>query len=394
MSAYSTSKRQCGDEQGRQGERIVGGGGGGSAGLREGGFRFLEGFPEDAELGGVVQGVVGDGDAGELDDAALDGVHEGEIAHHPWEKRALAVAVVGFVVEDDDVFYAHEIAKDALHHLAFGLAGEEIVAAAAFEESLATGGDGDFFAELEGVVIGDDDLRLADFREHVRREDLAGFVVTLDFVGQKDVEAILDGDAGGDDEEAFGKEFRGRVAGGVDRLPCDDHGHDGGLARAGGELERDAEEGGVRLGIRGFEILLELFILRLFRRDFGEPDGGLHGLDLAEERAQAVEFVVPPMLEQAGGFRGDAPVLGIGDFPPGVHGGADFVDDGAGIVGLAIDGDAAGRFHGECRLAVGFGLFRLRDRSYVGAFPALRKNGVGGLAGGVEFPMPCRIAIG
>ena len=36
------------------------------------------------------------------------------------------------------------------------------------------------------------------------------------------------------------------------------------------------------------------------RSEFGEPDRSFHGLDVAEERADGAERVVPPVLEQAG----------------------------------------------------------------------------------------------
>ena len=39
-----------------------------------------------------------------------------------------------------------------------------------------------------------------------------------------------------------------------------------------------------------------------FGGDFGKPDGGLDRFDLAEEGADALEGMVAPMLEQAGGL--------------------------------------------------------------------------------------------
>ena len=41
-------------------------------------------------------------------------------------------------------------------------------------------------------------------------------------------------------------------------------------------------------------------------RDLGQPDGRLDRLDLAEERADAAELVVPPVLQQARRLRRDA----------------------------------------------------------------------------------------
>ena len=42
---------------------------------------------------------------------------------------------------------------------------------------------------------------------------------------------------GRDDQEAAGELLAGGAAHGVDRLPGDQHRHDGGLAGAGGELQ-------------------------------------------------------------------------------------------------------------------------------------------------------------
>jgi len=39
-----------------------------------------------------------------------------------------------------------------------------------------------------------------------------------------------------------------------------------------------------------------------FGRDLGQPDGGLNGFNLTEERPDAAEFVSAPMLEKARGF--------------------------------------------------------------------------------------------
>ena len=49
--------------------------------------------PEIAELGHVAaRDVVGDRDAGKLDDAALDGIHEREVAHRPGEEGSFRIA--------------------------------------------------------------------------------------------------------------------------------------------------------------------------------------------------------------------------------------------------------------------------------------------------------------
>ena len=53
-------------------------------------------------------------------------------------------------------------------------------------------------------------------------------------------------------------------------------------------------------------------------RDFGQPDGRLGRLDLAEERADAAELVMPPVLEQARRLGRDLP-LALGQFAPLVY---------------------------------------------------------------------------
>ena len=47
------------------------------------------------------------------------------------------------------------------------------------------------------------------------------------------------------------------------------------------------------------------------RRDLGQPDGRLDRLDLAEERADAAELVMPPVLEQARRLRRDLPLVRV-----------------------------------------------------------------------------------
>ena len=47
------------------------------------------------------------------------------------------------------------------------------------------------------------------------------------------------------------------------------------------------------------------------RGDLGEPDGGFHRLHLAEEGPDVAELVLPPMLQQTGGFRRDLPLMGM-----------------------------------------------------------------------------------
>ena len=99
---------------------------------------------------------------------------------------------------------------------------------------------------------------------------------------------------------------------GVDRLPGDQHRHDGGLAAARRHLHGDAQQLGVGLFVGAFEVFPELGVALLLARDFGQPDDGFRGFDLAEEGADALEVMVPPVRQQTRRRRRDAPVSRVG----------------------------------------------------------------------------------
>ena len=161
----------------------------------------------------------------------------------------LAVAVVGLVVEDQDVLHAHQVGHDALEHLAFGLRASESARPGGPASSERPPFDSSMrLAQLEGVVVGDDDLApSADLGQHVAGDQLAALVVAVRVVGLEHAQAIADRDAGSDDEEAAGELLAVRPADGVDRLPGDEHRHDRGLAGAGGELQGQSRQIGVGL---------------------------------------------------------------------------------------------------------------------------------------------------
>ena len=106
-----------------------------------------------------------------------------------------------------------------------------------------------------------------------------------------------------------------RLAHGVDRLPGDEHRHDCGLAGAGRELQREAHQLGVGVVVRVGQVLEEPLAAAVVRRDLGQPDRRLDRFDLAEERADATECVVPPVLEQPGRLGRDA-AIGSGSAVP------------------------------------------------------------------------------
>src|SRR5207249_880440 len=150
----------------------------------------------------------------------------------------------------------------------------------------------------------------------------------------KDAQAIADRQAWRDDEEAAGV-LAAWPADRVQRLPGDEHRHHGGLAGAGGQLQREALDVRIRLGIDRLEILNQPLAGCQVRRHLGEPDRCFHRFDLAEERTNAAELVLPPVLEQSRRLRSYLPLAGR-QGAPGIDLAAYLVDDGCQVVGLLL----------------------------------------------------------
>ena len=108
------------------------------------------------------------------------------------------------VVEDQDVLHAHQVGHDALDHLAFGFEGVQLFAAP-LKQRAAAFGKFDALAQLEGVIVGDDDLGAVDVVQHVARDQFAARVVAVGIVRLEDAQAVLDREARRDDEEAAGE---------------------------------------------------------------------------------------------------------------------------------------------------------------------------------------------
>ena len=156
---------------------------------------------------------------------------------------------------------------------------------------------GDLLAQLEGVEVGDEDLRLAKLFLSCGRDDVALAVVVLRVVGQQHAQPVADGDAGRDDEERVGEAGVLRVGELVERLPGDEHGHDDGLARAGRHLECSAGQARVRGVVRFAERVLNPGVAEFFG-NLGDIDGGFEGLDLAEEEL-LLAARIGPVVEQS-----------------------------------------------------------------------------------------------
>ena len=138
-----------------------------------------------------------------------------------------------------------------------------------------------------------------------------------------------------------------------------------------------------------------LTCLACVRCDLGQPDSGLNGLDLTEKRPDAVEWVMAPVLEQPGGFRGDAPVIGVRQSSPLAHLLADSVDYGGVVILLGFSGKPFAFVKQQLRLFsrslafLGFGDRRNEFSATTGFDDFL-----GGLACFIQFPMSAGILVG
>ncbi len=160
-------------------------------------------------------------------------------------------------------------------------------------------------------------------------------------VGLEHAQAVPDRDSGGDHEKSPGEPLGAGMPDGIDGLPANDHGHDRGLAGSGSEFQRGPKDFWVGLPVDRREVIEEpLSFLSDTRRHFGEPDQRFDRFDLAEEGADSSEQMVPPVLEQAGRFRGDAPSRGVGQVPPAFHLDSQLVDQRPDVVLLSFSGEA------------------------------------------------------
>jgi hypothetical protein len=168
---------------------------------------------------------------------------------------------------------------------------------------------------------------------------LAAGVVTVRVMGLEHAQAIADGQAGGDDQEPAGKFVAVGLAHGIDGVPGNQHGHNSGLASAGGQFQRQPHERRVGVVIGIGQVFQEgVSNLTSVRGNLGEPDGGFHRLHLAEEGPDVAERVMPPMLQQTGGFGRDVPVMWIRQAAPLIDLLPNGVNDGRMVVLLCLCG--------------------------------------------------------
>ena len=409
------------------------------------------------ELGHLAAGdVVGHRHARQLHDAALDGVHQREVARRPGEQRPLGiarpaqeerrgrqvdhalqaelalhrlepgdpdprrlpvpfgllpvialerafiallgrllpVAVVRLVVQGQDALHAHQARHDALQHLPLALLRPQL-GPRPLQQGAAALRQRQRLAPQERVVVGDDDLRPLQVAEHVVGHQLAARVVAVRIVRLEHPQPVADRHAGSHHQEAAREPPAARPAHRVDRLPGDEHRHHGGLPGAGGELQRQPRQTRIGPFAGGIDLIKKpAALLAEGRRHLGQPDRGLHRLDLAEERPDVAEPMAAPVRQEPRGLRRHAPGVRIRQLPPPVHSLADAADERGQVVLLRLGPERLRRRVEEDFLLLDALLFlRLRDRRDERDLAALGEDPVRRLAARVELPVARRVLV-
>ena len=444
---------ECGLELDRQAEGVE------PAGLAAPLLRHLrpDVLPQVPELRHLAaRNVVGHRHPRQLDDAALDGVHQREVARRPGEQRPLRVArpaqeegrrrevdhaleaelalhrlepgdpdprrllvllgllavvalqralfvlagrllpvaVVSLVVQGEDALEAHQARHDALEHLPLGLLRPQL-RPGALQQGAAPLRQLQPLARHERVVVGDDDLRPLEVAQHVAGHELAARVVGVGVVRLQHPQPVADRHAGSDHQEPAREPRAAGPADRVDGLPGDEHRHDRGLAGTGGELQGESGEPGVRLLARHLEVVKDLPLLAPEPGgNLGQPDEGLHRFDLTEERSDVAEVVAAPVPEEPRRLGRHPPRGRIGKLAPAVHSVADIADERRQVV-LPGPGPERLRDPVEDDLPLDvLLLLRRRDRRDERDLPSLVDNPVRRLAACVELPVPPGTLVG
>ena len=307
--------------------------------------------------------------------------------------RLLAVAVVRLVVQGEDALHAHQARHDPLEHLPLGLFCPQL-RSRSLQEGAATLRQRQRLAPQKRVVVGDDDLRPLQVAEHVVRHQLAARVVAVRVVRLEHPQPVPDRDAGGQHQEAAREPLAAGPADRVDRLPSDEHRHDRGLAGASGKLQSQPPEARIGLFAGGVDLIAKLAaLLAEGRSNLGQPDRGLHRLDLTEKRPDVAEPVAAPVPQEPRGLGRHAPGVRIGKLPPAIHALADAADQRSQVVLLRLGFERL-RGRVEDHLALdAFALLRLRDRRDELDLASLREDLVRRLTARVELPVAGRVLV-
>ncbi len=200
-----------------------------------------------------------------------------------------------------------------------------------------------------------------DVVQHVAGDEFAAGVVAVGIVGLEHAQAVFDGEAGRDDEKAAGEVLAAGAADGVDRLPGDQHRHDGGLAGAGGQLQGETQQFGVGVVVGGGQVFEEsLAVLRL-----GATSVSQMAVSTASTWQKNGRTPVKLWWRQCWSRRAVSGVtchsLGLGHARQ-VHVAAHFVDDRGGVVLLLLGRKPLALIEDEILLAARFLAFlRLGD---------------------------------
>ena len=142
------------------------------------------------------------------------------------------------------------------------------------------------------MEVGDDDGRGLQPVELLQGNDVHRPEEGGRVVGEQNAQAIADGDAGRDHQEVGAEALVLRVGELVEGLPGDQHGHDHGLARAGGHLAGLARQAAVEARVLGTDVVEGLRVGHPFG-GFGQIDRRLGRLELAEEEAALAILGLP-----------------------------------------------------------------------------------------------------
>ena len=173
--------------------------------------------------------------------------------------RLLAVAMVRLVVQHHDVLEAQQFAAGAPQHLAFRFLGGDFPVVA-LEQGTTSPGELHALAPQECVIVGDYDLGAAQIGQHVFGHEVVFGVVAGGIVWLQHAQAIADGDAWGDDQEAASEAPASRLADGIQGLPSNEHCHHCGFAGSGGEFQGDAQQIWVGVFVRAMQVISDVAV--------------------------------------------------------------------------------------------------------------------------------------
>ena len=213
---------------------------------------------------------------------------------HVLAVRLAPVAVVGLVVEDDDVLLVAQFPTDAADHLVRRFGERAVVSLG--ENRLRELSGRDLLAQFEGVEVRDEILAWPSCSSRWAGNDVPLAVIVLRVVRQQHAQPVADGDARRDDQKRIGEAGVLRIGELVQRLPGNEHGHDDRLAGAGRHLESHARQAGVGLVVRLAKLVLNPGVAVLFG-DLGDVDGRFQGFNLTEEEL-ALAVRLGPVLEE------------------------------------------------------------------------------------------------